>query len=126
MKGSFKMAATKLDIMPEEELADFQAIDNILVSGNAYLWVVTFRWAIVGYYIKHIAPHRILVAHPSFFTTAGRDYASLAREGAGPDCQWRYYGPVLELNPFQVLKTIPYHGQVHRGEPLPGPNQTAV
>jgi len=112
------------DVLDAEEIALLKSHvgqNGILEEGKSFLWILSFRWCIAGAYLGHIAPHRILIGHPSFFTTAGKDYAALAREGAGPDCSWRYYGPVIELNPFQVLKTVPYNGKLHRGEPLPQP-----
>jgi hypothetical protein len=92
---------------------------QVLQYGKPYVFVMTFGWAEVAFYLRTIAPHRMLLAHGSFFVNAGKDYGRLAREGADSSCQWRYEGPIVEINPLHVLKTLPYMGTVHRGEPLP-------
>lgn len=103
------------DVLSEKELAEFMDVPTVLVSGEPYLWVLDFGWANVGYYVKHLSPTRILVAYASHFGNAGKDYGRLVTEGAGPNCDWRYEGKLIEINTVHVIKTLPYFGKVHRG-----------
>lgn len=118
------MAATKTknttvrDRLPEEELSKFLSTETVLVPGLPYLWTMGFGWAKIGFYVKHLAPNRILVAHCNHFRNAGKDYGRIATEGMGPQCEWRYEGELVELTTIHVLETAPYHGTVNRGSVL--------
>lgn len=105
----------KRDILPEAELDKYQETESVLVAGEPYLWIMDFGWAKIGFYVKHLAPNRILVAHCNHFRNAGKDYGRLATEGAGSDCEWRYEGVLVELNTSHILQTSPYYGTVNRG-----------
>jgi hypothetical protein len=119
-----KKIATMLqskDVLPQDQVEEMveECGGQVLQVGYPFVFVMTFGWAEVAFYLRTIAPHRMLLAHGSFFVNAGKDYGRLAREGADASCQWRYEGPIVEINPLHVLKTLPYAGVVHRGEPLP-------
>lgn len=110
-----------IDTLPEKEIARLceENGGQVIVAGRPYVFVMTFGWAEVAFFVRTIAPHRMLLANGSFFVNAGKDYGRLAREGGDESCQWRYEGDVVEINPLHVLKTLPYHGVIHKGEPLP-------
>lgn len=111
-EGVFQVPAK--DVLSEAELSAFEKVPSIYVAGQPYLFLGGFGWGWVGYYVKHSAPNRILVAHCSHFRKAGKDYGRLAVEGAGSDCEWRYEGPLSEINTLHLLKVTPYNGKVHR------------
>jgi hypothetical protein len=110
----------KRDRLDDGELDHFQAKPGVLEAGLPYLWIMGFGWAKVGFYIKHVAPNRILVAHCNHFRNAGKDYGRLATEGAGSECEWRYEGELSEINTMHVLQTTPYCGEVPRGRVIRG------
>ena len=105
----------RLDTLSDSELVKFTAVDTVLVPGHPYLFIMTFGWAKVGYYIKHTAPNRILVAHCSHFANAGKDYGRLMTEGVGANCEWRYEGEMVELATAHIIEQGLYHGKIHRG-----------
>jgi hypothetical protein len=104
------------DVLDIGELKPLQAMPSIYEEGKPYLFLGGFGWGWVGYYVKHSAPTRILVAHCSHFRRAGKDYGKLATEGADDNCEWRYEGIISEINTLHLLKVTPYYGNVHRGE----------
>ena len=106
---------SKLDVLSDDELAKFSGVSTVLVPGQPYLFIMTFGWAKVGYYVKHTAPNRILVAHCSHFANAGKDYGALMTEGAGRECEWRYEGELVELATTHIIEQGLYHGKIHRG-----------
>lgn len=121
VKKKFGNLAKCIDTLSEDNVNAIveECGGQVLQPGYPYVFVMTFGWAEVAFYLRTIAPHRMLLAHGSFFVNAGKDYGRLAREGADSTCQWRYEGPIVEINPLHVLKTLIYNGKVHRGEPLP-------
>ena len=102
------------DVLDPAELAEFKKVITVLVEGEPYLFLMTFGWAYVAYYVQHIAPNRILVAHCSHFRDAGCDYGQLVTRGATANCEWRYEGLLAEINTLHVMKITPYPGKVHR------------
>lgn len=113
MSDTKTKSKTQRDRMPSDELARLSRVETILRPGDPYLWIMTFGWAKVGFYIKHIRPNCILVAHCSHFGSAGKDYGRLAMEGTEANC-WRYEGELVEINTAHILETMAYNGTVHR------------
>lgn len=107
-----------MDKLSEEELEKYQGVATVLVPGLPYMWLMGFGWAKIGFYVKHVAPNRVLVAHCNHFRNAGKDYGRLLTEGAGDDCEWRYEGNLSEINTSHVLQTTRYYGRVNRGRIL--------
>jgi len=107
------MAKAKREILDSTELAELQE-RPYYEAGKPYLWTLGFGWAIVGFFVKHTTPTRMMVAHANHFRNAGKDYGRLALEGAGPECEWRYEG-LDEINMLHVLKAQEYFGEVPRG-----------
>jgi hypothetical protein len=104
----------KRDKLPAAELEKFLQTDTVLEAGRPFLWLMDFGWAKIGFYVKHLAPNRILVAHCNHFRSAGKDYGRLAMEGAESNCEWRYEGVLVEINTAHILQTSPYNGTVNR------------
>ena len=96
--------------------AELEAVrrEPIYEPGRAYLWVLTYGWAIVGYFADRPEPLVIRVAHGNHFRAAGRDYGRLSQEGGDASTQWRYEGTVLIYMP-QVHHVDRYAGEVPRG-----------
>ena len=99
------------DELTKEQIEQFKG--TILKSGKPYLWVLGFGWGIIGFYIEHINPIKLRIAHANHFRNAGKDYGRLATEGAGDDCEWRYEGNV-ELIETNVQRVIEYLGKVNK------------
>ncbi len=111
----------KKDKLSTKELSELTELLSVLVPGEPYLWVLDFGWANIGYYVKHLTPNKILVAHCSHFANAGKDYGKIANEGIDDkSAVWRYEGRVVEINTLHVIKTVPYNGKVHRGNIISG------
>ncbi len=104
--------AQKRDRMGADELAEESG--PLYETGRPYLWVLSYGWCIVGFYVRHETPLRIRVAHASYYASAGKPHAQMAREGAGPDIKWRYAGRE-EISAPHVLHVMEYHAEVHRG-----------
>ncbi len=99
-------------LAPQELLAF--ASRKHYIEGEAYLWIQTFGWACVGFYICHDTPLRIRVAHANHFRAAGVDYGRFAQEGPPPTCEWRYEGNACVREPH-VIRCLEYFGEVPRG-----------
>jgi len=82
--------------------------------GKAYLFVLTFGWAVVGYYVDRPDPLTIRVMHCNHFRNAGKDYGRLIAEGGGRECEWRYEG-LARLSVPHVIRVADYHGEVPSG-----------
>lgn len=111
------MAKQKMGVresLPADELAKYSEVQTVLEAGQPYLWTMDFGWAKIGFYVKHTAPNRILVAHCNHFRNAGKDYGRIATEGLEPNSEWRYEGELVELNTAHILETAPYFGSVNR------------
>lgn len=95
---------------------DLDAVRGVPIyePGRPYLWVLTYGWAIVGYYADRPEPLIIRVAHANHFRSAGRDYGRLAREGGDSSTQWRYEGTTLIYLP-QIHHVDHYMGEVPHG-----------
>lgn len=108
--------AKKKDLLTEKELDQFQDAGPFYVPGKPYMWVMSFGWCIIGFYIGHETPLTIRVAHANHFQNAGVDYGVLAQEGPDPTktCQWRYEGNSL-LSFHSILRADDYGGSVPRG-----------
>jgi hypothetical protein len=103
----------KRDVLNQDELATLDDM-KFYVPGRAYLWVMGFGWAIVGYYVKHENPLVIRAAHASHFRNAGKDYGLLIQEGGSSQTEWRYEGNEL-LHFHAIQRVTEYYGEVHRG-----------
>ena len=90
--------------------------ESFYVPDKAYLFVMTFGWAIVGRYVRHESPLHIVVKDASHFKNAGVDYGVLANKGPGPSCEWRYEGNAL-LNVSHIIRAVEYKGKVN-GSPI--------
>src|SRR5581483_458658 len=112
------MAMGQRDELTEEQVEKFNK--TIYEKGKPYLWVKGFGWGIVGFYIDHLSPLFIRVAHCNHFRNAGKDYGRLAIEGAGDECEWRYEGNA-EINVMAIQRVVEYHGKVPRSQ-KPGGN----
>lgn len=116
-----KTKADEKDVLSPTEIQAYKDVQTVLVEGDPYLWIVTFGWAKIGYYVKHISPTRILIAHCNHFRNGGKHYGLLATEGAGENCEWRYEGELIELSTNHIIQTNPYNGRVNR-DPTVGAN----
>lgn len=87
---------------------------TIYKPGHSYCWVMGFGWCIVGFYIEHLSPLTIRVAHANHFRNANKDYGKLMQEGAGKECEWRYEGNE-ELTVPAIQRVGEYLGEVPRG-----------
>ncbi len=109
-----KTAKTQRELLPESELVKFQRVETVLRPGHPYLWTLTFGWAKIGFYVKHVRPNVILVAHCNHFRNAGKDYGKIAQEGMGDSAEWRYEGELVEITTSHIMETAPYFGKVNR------------
>lgn len=96
--------------LSEAELNAIRA-QPIYEPGRAYLWVLTYGWAIVGYFVDRPEPLVMRVAHGNHFRSAGKDYGRLSQEGDTGETQWRYEGTTLIYVP-QIHHVDHYHGIV--------------
>ena len=107
------MKTKKIDLLTSSELESIQQ-RPFYVPGHPYLWVLSYGWAVVGFYVRHETPLTIRVAHTNHFRNANRDYGTLIREGADDKCEWRYEGD--DLISFQhIIKVSTFGGEVPRG-----------
>lgn len=83
----------------------------MMEPGAPYLFVLTYGWAVVGYYIDRPEPLFMRICHANHFRNAGKDYGRLAREGGGSECEWRYEGIANVMVPH-IIRIIPYMGDV--------------
>jgi hypothetical protein len=75
---------------------------------------MSYGWCIVGFYIEHISPLIIRVAHANHFHQAHKDYGALMRDGGSPNTEWRYEGN-NELTIPHIIRAGEYGGKVPRG-----------
>lgn len=102
------------DLMSADELRELEQIQTVLVPGQPFLFLGGFGWGWIGYYIKHLTPNKILVAHCSHFANAGVDYGRICTQGPASSVSWRYEGRISEINTIHILKVTPYMGKVVR------------
>lgn len=105
------MAKKPVKFLSTEEMEECKPL---YIPGKPLMWVMSFGWAIVGYYVRHETPLRIRVAHANFFRNANKDYGRLAREGADSNCEWRYEGNE-ELSFQHIIRTVEFLGEVPNG-----------
>ena len=98
------------------DFAEIEAIRSqpILIAGEPYLFVMTYGWAIVGFFVDRPEPLIIRVAHANHFRNAQKDYGRLAMEGGEDNCEWRYEG-TSKLAFAQIHHIDDYYGKVPRG-----------
>ncbi len=102
----------KRDILMQEEV--IHCSEKVLYqAGLPYLFVMSYGWAIVAFYVRHENPLRIRVAHANFFRQANTDYGTLT-EGAPDNCEWMYIGNSVLTEPH-ILRADEYFGKVPRG-----------
>jgi hypothetical protein len=105
------------EFLPAADLERYQRVETVLRPGAPYLWIMTFGWAKIGFYVKHVAPNRILIAHCNHFRNAGKDYGKIIQEGLSTESnavEWRYEGELVEITTTHILETAPYNGKVNR------------
>lgn len=105
--------------LPDDELMKLQKRPSLYEPGLPYHWVLTYGWAIVGYYVKHETPLKILVAHANFYIQAHVDHGQLVIKGGSPQTEWRYRGLKLIYEP-QVIHVAEYHAEVPHGPIMGG------
>lgn len=83
------------------------------VPGRPYLWVLSYGWCMVGFYVEHTTPLRIRVEHGNYYRNAHKSHAELAREGPKPETEWRYVGRD-EISFHHVIHVFEYMADVPR------------
>jgi hypothetical protein len=99
--------------LAESELAAIEKMPP-LTRGMSYMFVMTYGWAIVCYYVDRPEPLMVRVAHANHFHNSHSDYGKMSQDGAVPECEWRYEGTSV-LMYTQIHHFDEYHGEVPRG-----------
>lgn len=108
------MAAKKGTSLPADEVAERLATP-FYRPGRAYLWILTHGWTRVGFYLGHLDPLTIRVAHSSYYRSAGsQTHAQLATGGGNAQTLWEYTGNELLTVPH-VISVTEYAGEVPHG-----------
>jgi hypothetical protein len=110
---------TRIDRLSAAELAEIAGEHEgdrpFYVPGRAYQWILSHGWVRVGYYVRHVDPLTVRVAHCSYYRSAGgQTHAALSAAGGNAQTAWEYQGDHLIGLPH-VLGVSVYHGEVHRG-----------
>lgn len=110
------MAKRKLyeDTITTEEMSELSARFPF-EEGKPYLFVCTFGWACVGFYGGFSTDMNLKIFHCNHFRNAGVNYGVMATQGPGASCEWRYEGGAVQVPVYQILRIIPYAGEVPRG-----------
>lgn len=107
------------DRLTADELAGYLDAEGrpapVYVPGQAYQWIMTQGWVRVGYYVGRLDPLTLVVAHCSYYRSAGgMTHAALSTGGGNAQTAWEYQGTHLIGVPH-VVGVSRYHGRVHRG-----------